>query len=298
MAQTDYSTSPAVAFPGLCGDLKPAYKTHKLNEESVDIPFGVFVVRGTTENKVKLPAAASDEIIGVVESSFWADNQAMSGADGVAASGGQMSVIEQGTVWVQVEEAVSAGDPVYVRFASDGGSNTQKGKVRKSVDSGRARKVHGAKFAIGAGSGGYAMVDLGALGLESEKLELATVIEHGENADAGDQVTNIFKTPSDRYFVVTGVDYVNPTGLAAHNDNHALIAIKHGAGPTIAASWNTDGDAVGAEGALTADTTVALTLGTLANRVVPPDTQVFLSVAESGTTTVPAGRAAIKGYWI
>jgi hypothetical protein len=297
MPQTNYDARTAVAFAGLAGDLKPAYKSHKLNEESVAIPFGVFVARGTSENKVLLPAAATDVLVGVVESSFWAENQSLSGSAGVAASGGSMNVIESGTVWMPVEEAMAVGDPVYVRFTSDGGDNTQKGKIRNDADSGRARLVHGAKVAIAAASGSFAMIDIAGLGRESEKVDMA-LLEHAQNANGGDQQTKMFKTPSDRYFVVTGVDYVNPTGLAAHNDNHAIIALKHGSGPVVAASWNTDGDAVGAEGTITADTTIALTLGSLANRTVPPSTQVFLSVAETGTTTVPAGRIAVKGYWI
>jgi hypothetical protein len=302
MSQTSYSASSAVAFAGLLGDSSPNKTVHKKNAESVDIPFGIAVVRGATENAALLPAAATDEIVGVSVHTAWAENQGMSSANGID-NGDQFTVIQEGDVWVKVEEAVSAGDVAFIRFTSDGGDNTQKGSFRKSADSGRARKLKGAKYEIGASAGGYAMLRLaGGMGMESDDIDVV-VFDHAAAADA-DRTDKIFKTPSDRYFVITSVDYVNVTGLAAHADNHALVQILNAA--TVAAGWNTDADGTtngigataAAEGAITADTSIALTLSTVAARTVPPSTQVSLKLDESGTTTVPAGRVAIKGYWI
>jgi len=282
MSQTSYSSASAVAFAGLVADSQGHKTDHKINGESAAIPFGIGVTRGATENKAALPDAASDEIIGVVVSSFWADNQGLASDDGVAA-GDQMTVIFEGDVFVLVEEAVSPGDPAF----------TQLGSFRKSVDSGRARRVRGARYEIGAAAGGFAMLRLsGQLGSENDDLAM---VEYEHAQVTADTTIHLFKTPADRGFVITGVDYVNPTGLAASATDYYVISVKHGTGPVIAASWSTQ---TGQEGTLGADTQVALTNGTLANRTVPPGTQVDLVLDETGTQTLPLGRINLKGYWL
>jgi hypothetical protein len=288
MAQTSYTASPAVAYAGLEGDIQPARKAAKVNEESSAIPFGVAVKRGTSENKAKLPATAADEIIGVVLSTYAADNQALAQAAGVAAAG-QMTIIEEGDVFVKVEEAVAVGDQVFVRFAS--GSGTQLGAFRKSIDSSTARRLPGAVYETAAAQDGYALVRLGKT--VDGHTELQTLsYDHAVATDV-DQTTKIFTTPPDRSFVIDSVGYTNPTGLAQDATNVFNIKVMNGS--NVAANWDTT---TGQQGTLTADTPVELVKGTLANRTVPPATTVSLFLDHSGTQTLPAGRVWIRGYYL
>lgn len=293
MSQTSYAANSAAAFAGIEGDGKPSYKVHKINQESSAIPYGIALARGSSENKAKLTSAATDEIVGVAVNTFWADNQALSGSNGVDA-GDQLSVMAFGTVWVEVEEAVSAGDIPFVRIANGVGdpTKTQKGAFRKSTDSGTARRLPNAIYQIGASAGGFALLELfGGMDLHEEVEQIS--VDHGEATE--DVTVKIFKTPADRFFVVTGVDYVNPTGLSNDATNFFGIKLVHGSGPTVAATWSTE---TGEEGALGANTMVALTLGVAANRIVPPATEVSLLLDEDGSQTLPAGRACVKGYYI
>lgn len=45
-----------------------------------------------------------------------------------------VSIMTDGSMWVDCEGTVVAGNPVYVRHTSDGGSNTELGKVRGNSD--------------------------------------------------------------------------------------------------------------------------------------------------------------------
>lgn len=64
-------------------------------------------------------------------------------------------LMKAGDVWVYVEEAVSDGDPVYVRIASSGG-NTQLGAFRNDADSASCVQVVGATFTRNASGAGLA----------------------------------------------------------------------------------------------------------------------------------------------
>jgi hypothetical protein len=116
--------------------------------------------------------------------------------------------------------------------------------------------------------------------------------DHAQNADGGDVVTNLAKLPARA--VIDAVHYINPTGLAEHAANFAVISVKQGA--TVVAEWSTE---TGQEGTLTADTYVDLVLSaTAADLIIETDEELDLSVNESGTTTVPAGRVEVYGHYV
>lgn len=106
------------------------------------------------------------------------------------------------------------------------------------------------------------------------------------NANAGTVTTKIASPPY--RCVVEGVRYINPTGLAADAANFAVLAVKQGA--VVVADWSTE---TGQEGTLTADTYVDLTLGAAAGLIIEADEELVFEVAESGTTTVPAGQVEV-----
>lgn len=137
MGQTTYSIHPAAGFAGMHGDLGAEHDSiHKRNNEAGGIPFGVFVARDSADKDVgaKLVASAADQILGAVMHSNWAENQALSGAQGVLA-GAMMSVLNKGSIFVITEQDVAAGDPVFARFATSADTTrTQKGAARKDAD--------------------------------------------------------------------------------------------------------------------------------------------------------------------
>lgn len=100
-----------------------------------------------------------------------------------------------------------------------------------------------------------------------------------------------FKAP--RAFIIDGVDYINPTGLAQHADNHFTIAVNNDA--LVAAAKNTK---TGEGGSLAANTFTALVNGTLANRTVPAGGIVSLVLTMAGTATLPVGKVVVHGRYI
>jgi hypothetical protein len=189
------------------------------------------------------------------------------------------------------EQDVALGDPVYVRHTSDGGSNTQPGTFRKDADSGNAVQVKGARW-VKAGTAG-----LGAAlffdATVQDGVGEACVFVWDNASTSADSTKKIFKTPSDRYFVIDGAQYINPTGLAADATNYFILKVLNGSG--IAATWSTISSG---EGALTADTFATLTNGTLALRTVPPSTVVSFFMDLNGTQTLPVGRLVVHGRYI
>ncbi len=130
--QTSFSEKPAAAFAGMLADPNlDSAESSAFNEEASAVPFGVLVKKGTADNKFQLFSSAAKPF-GLVKHSH---AHAMSG-DGVSGSqaGDPTSLLRKGRMWVSVEDAVTAGQPAYARHTSDGGSNTQKGKLRSDGD--------------------------------------------------------------------------------------------------------------------------------------------------------------------
>ncbi len=117
MSQTSYSQTMTVGRAGMIADNGPRDVVSKTNPV-VALKFGRAVCRGTADRDVKLPTSAAEAAacIGVtllsqsIESSATGDPQYPVGSD--------VPVLKKGRVWVQVTEAVVAGSPVYVRYAT------------------------------------------------------------------------------------------------------------------------------------------------------------------------------------
>lgn len=108
-------------------------------------------------------------------------------------------------------------------------------------------------------------------------------------AVSADTTSWVWTVPAGRSFRINRVMYCNPTGLAADAANYFAVKILNGA--ATAASWSTQ---TSADGALGADVPVALNLQNV-NLVVPANTKLSLQLDETGTATLPAGRAVIEG---
>jgi hypothetical protein len=306
MSQTTYNLKPAVAFAGMApdSDITSKFDASFVNAEGDDIPFGIAMARGDAGDEAVLVTSPADEIVCVARHTHAVDIVDLDGEDGVADEG-MFSGRKKGRLYVKVEEAVAVGDQAFVRFANGvaDAARVQKGAFRKSDDTGTAFRLKGGTYQSAASADGFAILEFD-VAIHNKHDRVTMTRDHAENADGGAQTTFLADLPEDAFFVVDEVKYNNVTGLAAHNDNHALIQLKNGA--TVLAGWNTDGNGTtngigataAAEGSIAADTPVNLTLNTLANRVCAPGARLDLVVTEAGTTTVPAGTAVVHGHYV
>lgn len=143
---------------------------HKvLNEET--IPFGVAVVRDTwsgLQKSAHLPSLTGEittitTFLGVAVHSH-ANEQAILNANNPGyAANSAMSVIRRGKVWVQVEDAVTAGSIPYVRFSADTSAGEQLGAFRSDADTSDAVALPHSLFETAAAAGGIALLNLGTV---------------------------------------------------------------------------------------------------------------------------------------
>lgn len=72
--------------------------------------------------------------------------------------GASVNVLCRGRVWVTTEEAVTPGQPVYVRYVA--GASESQGVFRKSADSTDCVKLDNARWVVGNSAAGLAVVEL------------------------------------------------------------------------------------------------------------------------------------------
>lgn len=154
-----YDFQSAAALDGQIADLGPRFVRSLRNDSGLDKPFGIAVTRGTADNDFDEVDHTDDEVIGVIAHSHAFDVHGLADGNGVAA-GAVAGVVAQGVVYVQVEEAVTPADDVYVRFANGVADATKvtKGAFRKSADTGTAKRLMGARFLTSAAAGEVAQV--------------------------------------------------------------------------------------------------------------------------------------------
>jgi hypothetical protein len=159
--QTAYGTTPEPGFPGMLYDLTFMAKDSYINAAGEALPFGIALAKGTGDQDAILPAASDAKILGIAIHSHAYDNQSLSGTLGIP-DDRMLNVVKRGRVYVRVEEAVTKGDPVYVRYANGVAdvTKTQKGSIRKSADTATALLLAGAHFYTSAAAGAMAVVDI------------------------------------------------------------------------------------------------------------------------------------------
>jgi hypothetical protein len=129
------------------------------------IPFGVCVIQDIQDaNRACLPIAAADittvgKALGVVlMTQAIEQNYGSAGGSGYAL-GEAMSVRRKGFVYVQVEQAVVAGDQAYVRHVA--GAGEQLGAFRKDTDGGSdAAALPTAYYRSNAAANGIALLEI------------------------------------------------------------------------------------------------------------------------------------------
>ena len=157
MSQTSYSINQAAAQAGQLYDLG---KNDFISAVDVveAVSFGLALVQGTSDGECHLPASSGDiaKILGV-SSLVQTKEQALLTSVVNYPIGSDISILRKGRIYVKVEEAVNAMDPVFVRFAA--GSFAQLGSFRKSADSASAGQVDGCVYRTSAPIGGFAVVE-------------------------------------------------------------------------------------------------------------------------------------------
>lgn len=132
--QTSVSNDFAVAIAGL--PRGPVNRTNDRYAEVV-IQSGVLVCQGTDDKQCKLPTSAAEvgKGLGIAPARVTSDSRFPSTATAGSTYqiGDNVGAIPEGTVWVYVEDAVTAGNSAYVRFAANS-PRTQKGAFRSDGD--------------------------------------------------------------------------------------------------------------------------------------------------------------------
>ncbi len=132
--------------------------------ESADMPRGRVVTRdtgGTTDRSVKLPNGAAQEVMGITGFSHFSESfdTALAGDDAIKQNEAA-NLLRKGTVWVTVEAAVVAGDPVFFRHTAGGGGSVL-GRFRNDADTASADQIASARFVTTqAAADGIAKVEI------------------------------------------------------------------------------------------------------------------------------------------
>lgn len=120
MAQTTI-TRQAIAVPGLLADntLTKDCLTATSEESSAQIPFGVMVGRGSADDGVLKLATTSDVLAGVVVFGQSYDHGTELGSTGFLPKT-TFNILNEGRIYVQVEENVTPASRVFVRAVATG----------------------------------------------------------------------------------------------------------------------------------------------------------------------------------
>lgn len=144
--QTSYTLYHEKGYAGQIADCQPREVESMINEETVagDMKFGVGVIQGTDDNQILLPSSGTDTILGFT---VLTHNQVLEeGASEVSIKENSgVSLLRDGALYVCVEDAVTRGNNVFVRFAP--GSETVIGAVRSDADTATAVEVTDWQFA-------------------------------------------------------------------------------------------------------------------------------------------------------
>lgn len=159
--QLSYSTDMSPAREGQLADTGNNDVMTKENTATA-IFFGKFVSRGAADKSCIRPAAAADitdakKALGVAISHQALESSATGDPEYPVNSA--VNVLKKGRVWVEVEEAVTPLDPVYVRYAA-GAGGTVLGSFRMSADTATAGLLAGAKYLSTAAAAGLALLEL------------------------------------------------------------------------------------------------------------------------------------------
>lgn len=157
-----------VPVRGFAGNARADNRTMTcINTGTVEIPFGCAVIQDAASGQLanrqaaKLPSAATDVILGIVERPHEVDTFLGTTLSGPA-PGSPMVVCYDGEVLVRVESAVVKGKRPFVRITANGTGKLQLGAFRADADeassTATAVEVKGAEFRESGAAGSLVYV--------------------------------------------------------------------------------------------------------------------------------------------
>lgn len=159
--QTSFSARPPVGFPGMPHDVGFTDDISCIVEQDGGIAPGLVVIRGTDrERQAKLPAAtfAATEVLGITVRTHHARLDLSSTGTENYEDEASIPVRRKGRIWVEIEDAFEAGDPVYVRFTAPG--TEQIGAIRTDADTANAVLVAGMRIVSSGAAGALGIVEV------------------------------------------------------------------------------------------------------------------------------------------
>lgn len=150
--QTTYTRYLKGPTPGFETDQARSYKREGKNSSGADLDVGLGVTRVSgTDDAITQPTHSSDNLVGVVINDQGRNPNGLVSAGGGYAAGRMAPILCEGPIYVQIDQTVQPGDPVYVRYATGGSTGTGPsanviGSFRKDGDSSGARQVKGARW--------------------------------------------------------------------------------------------------------------------------------------------------------
>ena len=161
MSQTSYAVNMSA---GKAGGLYDAGDNDVISVVTpvggVAIPFGKLMVRNGTEGQGKLPVLAADvttalNVLGLALASQNIESDAS--GDPEYPVGSVVPVMRKGRAYVKVEETVTEGSDVYVRYAAGGNG---VGSFGDTAGTSERALLAGARYLLGAATNGLAVVEL------------------------------------------------------------------------------------------------------------------------------------------
>jgi hypothetical protein len=162
--QTSFPIAPTDAFEGTKVDLYPSSVSSFRNAEaSAELPFGLMVRYGSTNQDALQLTATSNDFAGIlVHSHAYAKPQEL-GDEGLKPNVA-IDVLTHGRVWVRVEDDVLMGDPVRVRCVAAGAEKA--GAFRTDADGTDCVDISAfARWVSPASAGGLAQLEINMTGV-------------------------------------------------------------------------------------------------------------------------------------
>jgi hypothetical protein len=157
--------APTKAFEGMLADSRNVKVNSKTPGGTASIHAGRFVCfhAGDDDAACRVPTSTAEVENNNAMGVTILDVSRMS-ADGTVgnayATNEDMPVLQDGEIWVNVEEAVTPASLVYVRITESTGGAADQGKFRASADSGKAVIAYGFKFMTSTTGAGLALLSV------------------------------------------------------------------------------------------------------------------------------------------
>ncbi len=158
MAQTAITLNPAVAQAGTFASTEEGTFSIRSRRAAETITPGKFVVQAADAEECEQPDSTGEVTDGHVLGIALIDSQSSTLPYAVDDT---VRIAHGGEIWVDAEDAVAAGDPVFVRFADAG--VTGLGSARSDADTADAVACPNAIWASTTAAAGLAKVRLGGV---------------------------------------------------------------------------------------------------------------------------------------